>query len=102
MKAAFALLTLLPLLGAATSELPTVDVTTLDGGLFKATPGDQATPGEKANVGDANVLVASACPAGYPFICYGRCCQYNICCPNSCCGPYTQFCGADGLCYRYT
>lgn len=97
MKAAFALLTLLPLLGAATtSELPTVDVTTVTDGLF------EATPGEQANVGDARALVASACPAGYPFICDGRCCAYNICCPNSCCAPGTQFCGADGLCYRYT
>lgn len=41
------------------------------------------------------------CPGDYPYLCPysgGFCCQYNLCCENSCCLPGTNYC-SNGHCY---
>ncbi|KAH8747192.1 hypothetical protein F5883DRAFT_251527 [Diaporthe sp. PMI_573] len=101
MKAVLAIVSLVATLGSTASlwerddrnKLPTIDLQTLSADLYRSSSADAVVFGRK--------LSARDCPAGYPFICDGRCCVYNICCPRQCCRPDTDFCGADGLCYRY-
>ena len=78
-------------------SLPEIDLTYIPDALYGAAAAD----GEEALESRA-LNARQSCPAGYPFICNGRCCKYNICCKKQCCLPSTDFCGADGLCYRWT
>ncbi|KAK4163104.1 hypothetical protein QBC43DRAFT_371049 [Cladorrhinum sp. PSN259] len=62
-----------------------------------------SSAGSKENAQPADSISAdsvAACPSGYPYLCYGRCCRYNICCANECCAPNAQFC-LSGYCYRW-
>lgn len=105
MKITFALISLLPLLGAAASienrspmdevtELPELDTSAIPEELFALSGIEGENEGE---------VSAEACPRSAPYLCLGRCCPYNICCRNSCCNPTTDYCGRyNGHCYRYT
>ncbi|CAH0052414.1 unnamed protein product [Clonostachys solani] len=100
MKVTFALVSLLPLLAAARRQptaqnmnLPTVDLATLEEGAFQRS----AARIGKSVMGPDDDL----CPVGYPFVCNGRCCPFNLCCAKQCCSLKTDFCGADGQCYKY-
>ncbi|CAH0027927.1 unnamed protein product [Clonostachys rhizophaga] len=98
MKVTFALVSLLPLLAAARTQpmarnLPTVDLASLNEGDFHRS----AARIGKSVMGPDDDL----CPVGYPFVCNGRCCPFNLCCAKQCCSLNTDFCGADGQCYKY-
>jgi len=96
MKATLILVSLLPLLGSA--QLKTIDTSRIPSELFEASPSDEGSA--VARAGDSNAAAVS-CPSGYPFLCAGFCCRYNICCRRSCCNWDADFCGADGLCYKW-
>ncbi|KAH8180154.1 hypothetical protein LIA77_01673 [Sarocladium implicatum] len=77
-------------------SLPEIDVTYIPDALYGVAAADSEV------LEGRDLSARQSCPAGYPFICNKRCCKYNICCKKQCCLPSTDFCGADGLCYRWT
>ena len=43
-------------------------------------------------------IMKRACPPCYPWLCQGRCCQFNKCCKKQCCQPAANACTTDGHC----
>jgi hypothetical protein len=83
--------------GNQLQSLPEIDLANIPERLYGASvPADESLEGRDLEER------AKVCPKGYPFLCNGRCCKYNICCKKQCCLPSTDFCGADGYCYRWT
>lgn len=108
MKAVIAILSLLPLLGAASPVAEDVKPSNVATGplpvIAQSLPLDSFTRdgADSRNSRTANRKSASAagfCERGYPFYCRGRCCQLNRCCAMECCNNRATFCGADGYCY---
>ncbi|KAK2873693.1 hypothetical protein FQN49_002154 [Arthroderma sp. PD_2] len=90
-----ALLVLIPLLGGAIAA-PEAEVQELD-----ALPNLEASDAEGVLMTLAN---NARCPPSHPLYCrrYRFCCPRGAvsCCPKACCARGTQFCGANGHCYR--
>ncbi|ATY61889.1 hypothetical protein A9K55_007048 [Cordyceps militaris] len=96
----FAILSLLPLIGAAVSGDETQEAEWLPW-----VPGDlsdhtkDAAESRPPTLGGHNAENMPQCTRQFPFLCLGRCCRRAWCCRKSCCGPLATFCGDDGNCY---
>ncbi|OWT43149.1 hypothetical protein VFPPC_17675 [Pochonia chlamydosporia 170] len=100
MKTTLALLSLLPIFGAATAigrSEPAEMLPVIDGDNSGHTKDPRESKPLAAS--ERSASAAQLCPPGYPFLCNGYCCPYNRCCARQCCGSRATFCGADGLCY---
>lgn len=110
MRFALLAVTLLPALATAATlgerdveamdlDLPELDTDTLDRSFAESSAEQQV---ENVDLFSTNAV----CPIGYPRYCprFGFCCRKNAtkCCRNACCLPSTDFCGANGHCYRWT
>lgn len=109
MRFALLAVTLIPALATAATlgerdvqamslDLPEFDTDSLDGSFVENSAEQEV---ENADLFSANAV----CPVGYPKYCsrWGFCCRKNAvgCCRNACCLPGTDFCGANGHCYKW-
>ncbi|EGX89729.1 hypothetical protein CCM_07981 [Cordyceps militaris CM01] len=95
----FAILSLLPLIGAAVSgdETQETRLPWVPGDLSDHTK--DAAESRPPTLGGHNAENMPQCTREFPFLCLGRCCRRAWCCRQSCCGPLATFCGDDGNCY---